>query len=319
MNYTFLFPGQGSQKTGMGQDFYNMFEHAKKRFVEADEITGRDLSGLCFNGPEEALTATNNTQPALFTVESIISDILREKGITPSYVAGHSLGEYIALYSAGVISFYDGLKIVAKRGELMADAGKKSAGTMAAIIGLSKLKIQECLKGVSAVVVAANENSPDQTVISGEIPGVTQACDLLKQAGAKRAVMLPVSGAFHSPLMLAASEEFATFIAYFLFNDPTCPVIANVTGQPETSGERLKSLLVKQLISPVRWVDSMTCLASKDFGTCIEVGPSNVLAGLAKKCDSRLNVIPCATVENVYSLVSDAGFNFSMHRTGSSD
>jgi [acyl-carrier-protein] S-malonyltransferase len=306
MKYTFLFPGQGSQKVGMGQDFYNMYEHAKKRFAEADEITGRNLSDICFNGPEEALTATNNTQPALFTVESIISDILNEKGVTPAFVAGHSLGEYGALYASGSVSFCDGLKIVTKRGELMAQAGKKSPGTMAAVIGMPKQKIRECLSGVSGTVVCANENSPDQTVISGELDAVNRASEVLKKAGAKRVILLPVSGAFHSPLMAQTSEEFAGFIAPFTFKDPKCPVIANVTARLETSGEALKNLLIKQLTSTVRWVDSMACLAANDFGSCIEVGPSNVLGGLAKKCDAGLNVISCATVENVYSLVSVA-------------
>ena len=306
MNYTFLFPGQGSQRVGMGKDFFGFSENAKRRFDECNTILSRDLASIMFNGPDDQLTQTQNTQPALFTVEAIICDALKERGIFPSFAAGHSLGEYGALYAAGVVSFKDGLSIVAKRGELMADAGKKTPGTMAAVIGLPKQQIVDALtRGVSGVVVCANENSPDQTVISGEISAVTQACDVLKKVGAKRAVQLPVSGAFHSPLMAPCAEEFAAFLEPFEFSDTKCPVIANVTAQPEVSGATLKGLLVRQLTSPVRWVESMTNLAGLDHGTCLEAGPGNVISGLARKCDSRLNVVPCGTVENVYSFASN--------------
>jgi [acyl-carrier-protein] S-malonyltransferase len=306
MNYTFLFPGQGSQKVGMGKDFYGSSETAKRRFDECNTALGRDVVSLMFNGPEDRLSQTQNTQPALFTVESVIVDALKEKGVFPSFAAGHSLGEYGALYAAGVISFSDGLSIVAKRGQLMAEAGTKTPGAMAAVIGLPKQQITDALtRGVTGVVVCANENSPDQTVISGDVQAVEQACEVLKKVGAKRAIQLPVSGAFHSPLMAPCAEEFAAFIEPFCFNDPKCPVIANVTAQPQTSGAELKSLLVKQLASPVRWVDSMAALGSVDHGTCIEVGPGNVLSGLARKCNSRLNVVPCGTAENVYSLFSN--------------
>jgi [acyl-carrier-protein] S-malonyltransferase len=306
MNYTFLFPGQGSQRVGMGKDFFGSSELAKRRFDECNAILSRDLASIMFNGPDDQLTQTQNTQPALFTVEAIICDALKERGIFPSFAAGHSLGEYGALYAAGVVSFKDGLSIVAKRGELMADAGKKTPGTMAAVIGLPKQQIVDALtRGVSGIVVCANENSPDQTVISGEISAVTQACDVLKKVGAKRAVQLPVSGAFHSPLMAPCAEEFAAFLEPFMFSDTKCPVIANVTAQPEVSGAALKGLLVRQLTSPVRWVESMTNLAAMDHGTCLEAGPGNVISGLARKCDSRLNVVPCATVENVYSFASN--------------
>ena len=253
--------------------------------------------------PEELLTQTQNTQPALFTVESLVCDFLKEKGIAPSLVAGHSLGEYGALYAAGVFSFRDGLAVVAKRGELMAAAGKKTPGAMAAIVGISKQKIQEALATVGGVVVCANENSPEQTVISGEIPAVTQACEVCKAVGARRAVMLPVSGAFHSPLMAPTAEEFADFLAPFSFKDPLCPVFSNVTAKPEQSGAAVKELLVRQLTSPVKWVDIVAGLSQNDPGILCETGPGTVLAGLVKKCNSALNVIPCGTVENVYSLV----------------
>jgi|WetSurMetagenome_2_1015567.scaffolds.fasta_scaffold00230_25 [acyl-carrier-protein] S-malonyltransferase len=303
MNYTFLFPGQGSQKVGMGKDFFESNDIAKRRIDECKTILGRDLPSIIFNGPEDSLTQTQNTQPALFTVECIICDILRENGVVPSLAAGHSLGEYGALYAAGVLSFADGLAIVAKRGELMARAGATAPGTMAAVIGLSKQKISECLAGISGTVVCANENSPEQTVISGEVPAVTQACDALKKAGAKRAMMLNVSGAFHSPLMAVAAGEIASFLEPFGFKEPICPVVANVTASPETSAAVLKSLLVKQLTSPVRWVETVAAIGRGDHGICCETGPGTVLAGLVKKCNSSVNVVPCGTVEDVYSVV----------------
>ncbi|HEX2957528.1 MAG TPA: ACP S-malonyltransferase [Chitinispirillaceae bacterium] len=307
MGFTFLFPGQGSQAVGMGKDFYSEFESARKRFDSANEILQRDLLKIIFEGPQEELTATQNTQPALFLVESVIADILNEKGITPSFTAGHSLGEYSALYAAGVVSFSDGLKAVARRGEYMAKAGKATAGTMAAVIGLPKGKIAEVLQKVSSgVVVPANENTPEQTVISGEVPAVNEACTLLKEAGAKRAMVLPVSGAFHSPLMQSAADEFAQVLDTITFSKPRCPVITNVTAKPETDPVLMKSLLVKQLVSPVRWVDSMQTLAGLNFGTCCEVGPGSVVKGLVKKCQDSLNVISCDTVTNIYSLLTNS-------------
>ena len=304
MKYTYLFPGQGSQKVGMGQDFFKTFDYARRRFDEANAMLDRDLASICFSGPEDVLTETQNTQPALFTVESIICDVLRENGLRPSITAGHSLGEYSALYAAGFITFTDGIRIVAKRGELMAHAGKVTPGTMAAVVGMTSQRIQEVLSTqVKGIVVCANQNSPDQTVISGEVDAVKDACEKLKSAGAKRSILLPVSGAFHSPLMNKAADEFADFIASFTFNVPWCPVIANVTAQAENDPAKVKELLVKQLVSPVKWVDSMKLLVSLDYGTCIEPGPGSVLRNLAKKCQDQLNVLPCSTVEDVYSFV----------------
>ena len=309
MNYTFLFPGQGSQKIGMGKDFFESFDIAKKRFEEANTILGRDLAKICFEGPEETLLATQNTQPAIFTLETIICDVLVQKGFAPVYVAGHSLGEYSALYAAGFFSFNEGISLVVRRGELMAKACEKRPGIMAAIAGMPKERIRElCAAGTAGVVVCANENSPDQTVISGEINAVKDACERLKTNGAKRAIPLPVAGAFHSPLMQSAADEFAVFIESYTFKPPRCPVISNVTAQLETSPEKVKSLLIRQLISPVRWVDGMNVLSGLEFGTLLEVGPGSVLRNLAKKCNDRLNVLPCDTVTNVFSLTpSSAG------------
>jgi [acyl-carrier-protein] S-malonyltransferase len=303
MKHSFLFPGQGSQKIGMGRDFFESTDSAKKRFEEANSLLGRDLASICFNGPEEALVATQNTQPAIFTVEAIICDVLAEKGVSPSFAAGHSLGEYAALYAAGFVSFSEGISLVVKRGELMAKACAERPGAMAAVTGMPKEGIRDiCAAVTEGVVVCANENSPDQTVISGEAGAIKIACERLKAGGAKRAIPLPVAGAFHSPLMQKAADEFSAFIAPLAFKTPRCPIISNVTAQVETSPEKVKDLLIKQIVSPVRWVDSMGTLSGHDYGMLLETGPGSVLRNLAKKCNDRLNVLPCDTVSNVFSI-----------------
>jgi [acyl-carrier-protein] S-malonyltransferase len=305
MKYAFLFPGQGSQSVGMGRDLAGAFASAGKRFARADEILQRPLSRLIWDGPMEELTQTKNTQPALFTVEAAIADILAEKGIVPGVVAGHSLGEYSALYSAGVLSFEDGLVLVARRGELMTAAGAKKPGAMAAVIGMDKGKIAEILQTVAAgIVVTANENTPDQTVISGETAAVKEAGEKLKAGGAKKVVPLPVSGAFHSPLMQEAADAMAQVLLPVQFNAPKCPVIANVTARPETDAGLLKDLLVKQLVSPVRWVESMLAVAACGCGTAVEAGPGSVLRGLARKCHGELNVTGAGSAAEISTLAA---------------
>jgi [acyl-carrier-protein] S-malonyltransferase len=304
MQVVFLFPGQGSQNVGMGKDLFDAFETARKRFVEADAILRRDLTRIIFEGPAEALTITSTTQPALFAVEAAISDVLAEKGVSPALVAGHSLGEYSALYAAGVFSFEEGLKLVARRGELMAAAGQKRPGTMAAVMGMDKARIAEVLSTVtSGTVVAANENSPDQTVISGEVLAVAEACEKLKAAGAKRVLPLAVSGAFHSPLMQGTADEMASVLSGVPFSAPKCPVITNVTAKPETDPVLLKDLLVRQLVSPVRWVETMAALVNSGIEQCIEAGPGSVLRGLARKCSDQLNVVAAGTAGNISSFL----------------
>jgi [acyl-carrier-protein] S-malonyltransferase len=307
MKYAFLYPGQGSQSVGMGKDLVLEFDCARRRFAEADAVLGRDLSRTILDGPLEELTKTQNTQPALFTMEAAITDILAEKGIVPSYAAGHSLGEYSALYAAGVIAFEDGIRLVAKRGELMAEAGAARPGTMAAVIGLEKDKIVGILKTVAAgIVVTANENEPNQTVISGEIRAVHEASEKIMEAGARKVIQLSVSGAFHSPLMQSAADSIAQVLETVNFKTPRCPIIANVTAKPETDPSYMKKLLIQQLISPVHWVDSMKTLAGFNPLNCIEAGPGSVLRGLARKCSDTLNVVAADTVTNISSLVQQA-------------
>jgi [acyl-carrier-protein] S-malonyltransferase len=289
----------------MGKELCDTFEGAREIFKRADAALNRDLTKLIFEGPVEELTKTQNTQPALFTVEAAIATVLAEKGLAPSCTAGHSLGEYSALFAAGVISFEDGVKLVATRGALMAKTGAARPGAMAAVIGMDKAKIAEVLKSVTTgIVVTANENTPEQTVISGEKPAVDDACEKLRAAGAKKVVPLPVSGAFHSPLMQAAADEFQSVLTPVVFSAPKCPVIANVTAQAENDPALLKSLLIKQLVSPVRWVESMTTLAAQKCDTCIEAGPGGVLRGLARKCDASLNVVVADNVANISSLIA---------------
>ena len=297
MSHTFLFPGQGSQKVGMAADLYEKSELAKQMFDQANSILGRSITDIMFKGPEELLKSTDNTQPAIFVMEAVLCDLLKNKGIKPSFAAGHSLGEYGALYAAGVFSFADGVKLVAKRGELMA---KARSGGMAAIMGLPLETIKATIAtATGGVVVTANENAPDQTVISGDVAAVKDACAKLTAAGAKRAIELPVSGAFHSPLMQEAADAFAVFLAGVTLNNAEFPVFCNVTAAPETDGAKIKDLLVKQLVSPVRWVDSMAALAAKEVGTGVEVGPGAVLKGLVKKCQPQINVLSCETFEQL--------------------
>ena len=288
-NIAFVFPGQGSQYVEMGKDFYDNYEVARKYFDKANEILDIDLKKLCFEGPEDELTETQNTQPAIFTVSMIAYEILKAEGIEPKMVAGHSLGEYAALCSAGVFDFETGLKLVRKRGELMASAvSEGSKGTMAAIIALKRDKIEEICKEVDGVCELANINSPIQIVISGEEKAVHAAMEKADEAGAKKIVELNVSSAFHSQLMEPAKNKLEEYINTIEFNDPKVPVIANSTADFVENRAEIVAALKEQLTNPVRWVESMELMGENDIELALEVGPGRVLKSLMRRIDRSI-------------------------------
>jgi len=303
MNY-FLFPGQGSQVVGMGKALCESFPAAMARFDEACAILKVDLKKICFEGPEDVLKQTENTQPALFVAGYVVFEFFARAGKKAGLLAGHSLGEYTALAAAGAFNFATGVRLVRTRGELMSKAKK---GTMAAVLGADKAKLEEICKECSIggeIVVPANYNAPDQTVISGSALGVEKAMAALKAAGAKRVIPLPVSGAFHSPLMKDAAEEMKKVLEGAAIRDAVLPVISNVTANPVKAAAEIKSLLYQQLFSPVRWVDSF---AGLEGGTGVEMGPGKVLCGLVKKINPAINMLAAYTIEEIQAAVQTIG------------
>lgn len=301
----FLFPGQGSQKVGMGVEL--AAQEGSKRFFEiADRELEFGLSGLMTEGPQEELTVTYNAQPALLTVGAMISDRLKETGIQPSYTAGHSLGEYTALYASGVLSFEDAVKTVHKRGLFMNEAMPAGQGAMAAILGLDLETLTEVTKAVTSegkLVQPANLNCPGQVVISGTKAGVEEACDRLKEAGAKRALMLDVSGPFHSELMRPAAGKLGDALESIEMNEANVPVVANVTALPVTESTEVKRLLIEQLSSPVRWEESIRHMLELGVTQFIECGPGKVLSGLVRKIDRNATVWPVYDEETLSAVV----------------
>lgn len=288
-NLVFMFSGQGSQYVGMGKELYENYEEAKKVLDEANQILDFDLKDMIFNGPEEDLNNTKNTQPAIYTVSAMVKAVLAENGLEPAAVAGHSLGEYSALHAAGVLSFKDGLKLVRRRGELMDQADPEGKGTMAAVIGLADEEVEEVLDQIDGIVTVANYNSPGQVVISGEVEAVGKAEELLADKGAKRVIPLSVSGAFHSPLMEPAKEELKNTIEAVDFNDAQMPLIANVTADYVKESSEIKAALIKQLDNSVRWVETIERFKNDDYEDYVEVGPGRVLKGLMRRIDRSLN------------------------------
>lgn len=300
-NRILLFPGQGSQYPGMGKKLSESHAGSRKLLDEANTVLGFDLSDVMWNGPEEKLTATENTQPALFTVSMMAMEWVRERGVEFSHVAGHSLGEYSALCAAGVFSFADGLRLVRLRGELMSKAGEAKPGAMSAILGLEREKLEEALKeaSTSGVVVAANFNSPSQIVISGASPGVEAAEKLCAELGAKKVVRLPVSGAFHSPLMEFAVEGLRKGLDEVTWFRSKVPVITNVDATPESDAETLRNGLLRQLTSPVRWVESMQQAQTLGVVEGLEVGAGKVLMGLMRGISRDLKITPVENPEDM--------------------
>ena len=279
----FIFPGQGSQFSGMGKDLYSI-RKAKKLFHFANEILGFNISNIMFNGTSEDLKQTNVTQPAIF-IHSVILALINDN-FKPDMLAGHSLGEISALTAGKVLSFEDGLNLVKIRSEEMQKACLKQKSTMAAILQMDEKIINKVCTKIEGIVVPANYNCPGQIVISGEQKSVELACEKLKKLGARRAVILPVGGAFHSPLMEPAKEKLKKFIEKTNFNEPLCPVYQNVTAKAIVNSESIKVNLIKQLISPVRWEQSINKMINDGANEFIEVGPGKVLQGLIKKINS---------------------------------
>ena len=283
MKHAYIFPGQGAQFSGMGKNLYEQNSLAKEYFEQANEILGFRITDIMFSGTDEELKQTNVTQPAIF-LHSVILFETASPAFMPDMVAGHSLGEFSALIANKVLSFEDGLKLVAKRAAAMQRACEINPSTMAAVLGLDDAKVEEICKGITdEIVVAANYNCPGQLVISGSIEGVKKACELLKAAGAKRALILPVGGAFHSPLMEPAREELEAAIANTHFSVPTCPVYQNVDASPYIDPLQIKENLINQLTSPVRWTQTVQKMVEHGASRFTEVGPGSVLQGLVKK------------------------------------
>ncbi len=287
MKKAYVFPGQGAQFVGMGKDLYDKSEQAKQMFEKANAILNFRITDLMFEGTDDDLKQTRVTQPAIFLHSVILAHTLGEE-FRPDMVAGHSLGEFSALVAAGALNFEDGLVLVSKRAMAMQKACEAEPSTMAAIIGLDDKVVEDICQQVDDVVVPANYNSPGQVVISGSQQGIDTACEKLKDAGAKRALPLKVGGAFHSPLMEPARIELAQAINETAFNAPLCPIYQNVNAQPVTDPALIKANLVAQLTSPVRWTQIMKNMIADGAEKFIEVGPGNVLQGLVKKVDRKI-------------------------------
>lgn len=287
MKHAYVFPGQGAQYPGMGKDLYDNSVEAKQLFDRANEILGFNITDIMFNGTAEELKQTKVTQPAVFLHSVILAKVL---GVKPDAVAGHSLGEFSALVVAGALSFEDGLKLVAKRALAMQACCEQQPGGMAAILGLEDAVVEECCKAINGVVVAANYNCPGQIVISGANEAVDKACEQLKEAGARRALRLPVGGAFHSPLMEPARVELEKAIAEVEFHTPSCPIYQNVDAQPQSDSEAIKRNVIAQLTAPVRWTQSAQNMIADGIDSYTELGPGNVLQGLIKKVSAEVEV-----------------------------
>lgn len=301
LKIAFLFPGQGSQAVGMGKAAAAASAHARRLAERANDVLGFDLMRSMFEGPEDTLKETSVTQPALFVASAMALELLKSRGIRASWTAGHSLGEYSALYAAGALDFDTTVRLVRERGRLMSEAGAERPGTMAAIIGLDATKVEEVCRQASAagVCAPANFNSESQIVISGEAAGVTKAMELATAAGAAKVVQLNVSGAFHSPLMSSAAARMKEMLDGATVQDSTIPVITNVDAKASTAGADFKKKLFQQIDHPVRWHESMKALNDLGAEAFIEVGSGRVLSTMAKKLDRKKTAVATDDMESV--------------------
>ena len=293
MKLAFLFPGQGAQTVGMGRTLAEKHAAAREVFAIADRVLGFPLTRMCWDGPEAELKQTLHAQPALLTHSVAALRLLELAGVRPAWVAGHSLGEYSACVAAGALTFEDALTLVHRRGDLMYRSGIERTGTMAAILGMSAAAVAEVCAEASAagIMVPANFNAPGQIVISGEVAGVEKACEIAKAKGARRAIRLEVSGAFHSPLMESAAHGLAASLDATEFRDPSCPVVSNVTAAPIVRGAELRESLKRQLLGAVRWEDSMRWLLAQAPEAFVEVGTGKVLRGLLRTMDPGVRAL----------------------------
>ncbi len=304
MKKAFIFPGQASQFVGMGKDLYDIFDVSRNIFDKANDIMGMDLKDICFNGPEDELKKTYITQPAIFVHSVAVYEVLKQKNILPDFAAGHSLGEYSALTAAGALSFEDGLKLVKRRGELMYEAGIEKPGTMAAIIGMTPEKVYELCDNVKefGIIQPANFNSPGQIALSGDVEAVRKALGLAKEMGAKRAVELVVSGAFHSPLMEAAQEGLKTVLQDTEIKNAAIPVYSNVEAKAVQDKDKIRDLLYQQLTKPVLWQNLVENMIKDGTESFYEIGPGKVLKGLLKRIDRNVPCFEVGTTENINNL-----------------
>jgi [acyl-carrier-protein] S-malonyltransferase len=311
----FVFPGQASQYSGMGKELAEKYPVARAVFDEADQALGFSLSKLCFEGTEDDLKLTANTQPAILTVSVAAGRVLAEKGIAPDFVAGHSLGEYSALVAAGSVKFADAVKLVHKRGAYMQEAVPAGQGAMAAIMGLSPAVVQDACKRAAEgeICSPANLNSPEQTVISGHAGAVKRAVEIASQLGAKRSMVLPVSAPFHSALMMPAQEKLQNYLNAAEFEDLQVPLVTNVDADSIRQGEEARSALIRQVTMPVRWEESMRMLLDEGVNTFVEVGPGRVLTGLMRQIERSVATLNVedekslqATVEKIAGAKTDA-------------
>ncbi len=298
----FVFPGQGAQFVGMGKDIYENNETARQEFDKIFSSLSFDLKTAMFEGPEETLKKTKYTQPAIVAMSLVLEKLVRSKGIKPDFVAGHSVGEYAAFGSGEFLTLSDAVKLTAFRGETMNEIAESVNGGMAAIIGMDSEKIKEVLKTVDGVVEAVNFNEPKQTVIAGEKSVIEKACAALKEAGAKRALPLAVSGPFHSSLMKPAGEKLKEEAEKYDFREGTAKLVANTTAEIISSPEEIKKEIYAQSFGPVKWVDTVNRLKENGVDTIYEIGPGKVLAGLIKKIDKELTVININSLEDVEKL-----------------